>query len=48
MAEPPPMARPAPLSFEPLVTTLIDELAAQPSADDVLLVLDARPLGLIP
>ena len=31
---------PGPPSFEPLVTTLINELAAQPSADDVLLVLD--------
>ncbi len=31
---------PAPPSFEPLVTALINELAAQPNADDVLLVLD--------
>jgi ATP/maltotriose-dependent transcriptional regulator MalT len=31
---------PAPPSFEPLVTTLINELAARPSTDDVLLVLD--------
>ena len=31
---------PAPSSFEPLVTTLINELAARPSAGDVLLVLD--------
>ena len=31
---------PAPLSFEPLVTVLINELAAQPSTDDVLLVID--------
>ena len=31
---------PAPPSFEPLVTALVNELAAQPSTDDVLLVLD--------
>jgi LuxR family maltose regulon positive regulatory protein len=31
---------PAPLSFEGLVTTLINELAAQRTADEILLVLD--------
>ena len=31
---------PAPKSFEGLVTALVNELAAQPSTDDVLLVLD--------
>ena len=31
---------PAPKSFEALVTALVNELAAQPSTDDVLLVLD--------
>ena len=31
---------PAPPSFEPLVTALVNELAAEPSADEVLLILD--------
>jgi LuxR family maltose regulon positive regulatory protein len=31
---------PAPTSFEPLVTALVNELAAQPGTDEVLLVLD--------
>ena len=34
---------PAPPSFEPLVTALINELAAQPGDDGVLLVLDDYP-----
>ena len=33
-------ARPAPASFEPLVTALINELAGRPDGDEVLLVLD--------